>query len=88
MPKSPRQTQDPLGKKFLQVLREKGHADDLNYLAEVFGVKVQSTYDWINLGRFAKERYPRLVEWSGRPLEWWFDVGGPLRASEPAPGAQ
>jgi hypothetical protein len=22
----------------------------------------------------AKERYARLVEWSGRDLHWWFDI--------------
>lgn len=86
MPKTPRTTSDPLGQKLLQVLREQGHADDLNFLAAQLGVTVQSTYDYIRHGRLAKERYPKLVEWSGRPLDWWFDVQTPaqLRATEVA----
>lgn len=86
MPKKPRQTTDPLGQKLLQVLREQGHADDLNYLAAQLGVTVQPTYDYIRHGRLAKERYARLVEWSGRPLDWWFDVQTPaqIRAAEEA----
>lgn len=74
MPKPPRTTNDPLGQKLLYVLREKGTADDLHSLAAAFGVKVQSTYDWIEHGRMAKERYTQLVKWSGRSLDWWFDV--------------
>lgn len=74
MPKEPRTTDNPLGKKILTVLREQGHADDLNYLAKAFDVNVQSTYDWIKFGRMSKDRFARLVEWSGRSLHWWFDV--------------
>jgi hypothetical protein len=92
MPKPNRTTADPLGNKLLQILREKGHEDDLVYLAGEFGVEVQSTYDWIKHGRIAKSRYARLVEWSGRTLHWWFDIpvgvdspGGVLRAAEPSP---
>lgn len=79
MPKPPRTTSDPLGQKLLQVLREQGHPDDLNHLAAQLGVTVQSTYDYIRHGRLAKERYARLVEWSGRPLDWWFDVQTPAK---------
>jgi hypothetical protein len=78
MPKQPpingRTTDDPLGKKLLAVLAEKGHPDDLNVLAEALGVTVQSTYDYIRHGRLSKDRYARLVAWSGRSLDWWFDV--------------
>lgn len=74
MPKAPRTTSDPFGAKLLQVLKDLGHADDLNYLASVFEVRVQSVYDWINHGRMAKERYPQLVKWSKRSLDWWFDA--------------
>ena len=82
MPKKPRETSDPLGKKLLQVLAEKGRADDLNFLAEALGVTVQSTYDYINHGRLSKDRYARLVEWSDRSLDWWFDIPS-YRASSP-----
>jgi hypothetical protein len=82
MPKKPRQTTNPLGRKLLQVLAEQGTPDDLNALARAFDVTVPSTYDWIIHGRFAKERYPRLVEWSGKDLHWWFDVP-PLAVAPP-----
>jgi hypothetical protein len=74
MPKPVRQTTNPLGQKLLFVLREKGHEGDLKALADALGVTVQSTYDWINHGRVAKDRFVRLVEWSGRSLDWWFDI--------------
>lgn len=73
MPKE-RATTDPLGLKLLQVLRELGRPNDLHYLAEVFGVKVQSVYDWIDFGRLSKDRYQKLAEWSGKSLDWWFDI--------------
>lgn len=74
MPKSPRASADPFGAKLLEVLRDKGQTDDLVYLAQVFGVKVQSTYDWITHGRMSRGRFQKLVEWSGRSLHWWFDI--------------
>lgn len=74
MPKAPRTTDNPFGRKLLDVLAEKGHADDLNVLANAFGVKLPSVYDWVNHGRFAKERYADLVSWSNRSLHWWFDI--------------
>ena len=73
MPKSKYETENPLGRKLLQVLAERGTPDDLPALAQAFAVSVPSTYDWIRHGRFAKERYPDLVRWSGRSLDWWFD---------------
>ncbi len=69
-----RETSNPLGRKLLQVLEEQGTPDDLVALAAAFDVSVPSTYDWIRHGRFAKERFGRLVEWSGHDLNWWFDI--------------
>jgi len=40
-------------------------------VAAVFGVKAPSVYDWYEHGRIHKKHYPRLVEWSGKSLEWW-----------------
>ena len=88
MPKEPRTTDDPVGQKLLQVLREKGRQDDLKHLAKVFDVRVQSTYDWIKYGRISKDRYATLVQWSGRPLEWWFDVPSSSRPPWPFPQLQ
>lgn len=42
-------------------------------VAEVFGVKPPSVYDWYAHGRIHKKHYPTLVEWSGKPIEWWLD---------------
>lgn len=77
MPKKRYETENPFGQKLLQVLAEKGAADDLPTLAAAFSVSVPSTYDWIRHGRFAKERYPDLVRWSGKGLDWWFDAPNP-----------
>lgn len=42
-------------------------------VAAVFGVKPPSVYDWYAHGRIHKKHYPTLVEWSGKPIEWWLD---------------
>jgi hypothetical protein len=86
MPKAPRTTTNPLGQKILDVLREQGHADDLQYLATVMGVKAPSVHDWVNFGRLGKERFADLVRWSGKDLHWWFEIPTPiagLRVQEP-----
>jgi hypothetical protein len=80
MPKQGRTTANPLGKKFLEMMKLKGIEDDYTALAAAFGVKVPSVYDWIDHGRFSKARYAELVRWSGRSLDWWFDIPPPLAA--------
>lgn len=76
MPKSARvrATENPLGQKINAVMAEKNMAGDYAQLAQIFEVATPSTYDWITHGRLGKERYKRLVEWSGRSLNWWFDI--------------
>lgn len=76
MPKAQkvRETTNPLGVKINAVMAEKGMAGDYAALAKEFGVATPSTYDWITHGRLGKERYQKLVEWSGRSLDWWFDI--------------
>lgn len=76
MPKAQRirETTNPLGKKINEVMAEKRMSGDYAALAQVFGVATPSTYDWISHGRLGKERYQRLVEWSGKSLDWWFDI--------------
>lgn len=83
MPKQPRTTTNPLGKKFLEVMKAKSIEDDYVALAEAFKVKVPSVYDWIDHGRFSKARYAQLVAWSGRSLDWWFDVPQPADGGYP-----
>jgi len=87
MPKPPRTTENAFGRKLLEVLADKGRPNDLAYLAQVFGVKQPSVYDWIDHGRFAKDRYAQLVAWSERSLHWWFDVPTEVTTvAEPSPG--
>lgn len=85
MPKpiSERKTSNPLGMKINSVMREKGMEGDYAALAAIFGVKTPSVYDWITHGRLGKERYARLVEWSGKGLNWWFDVPDPCAPCTP-----
>lgn len=73
-----RDTSNPLGQKINQVMREKGMGGDYGALARAFTVKTPSVYDWIDHGRLGKERYNTLVAWSGRSLDWWFDVVSPV----------
>ncbi|SDR18569.1 Peptidase S24-like [Paraburkholderia fungorum] len=40
-------------------------------VAERFGVKNPSVYDWLKFGRIAKKHIPGLVEMSGKSAEWW-----------------
>lgn len=76
-PTSERATTNPLGLKINAVMREKGIAGDYATLAKIFVVKTPSVYDWITHGRLGKERYAALVEWSGKGLDWWFDIATP-----------
>lgn len=69
-----RETSNPLGLKINQVMEEKHMAGDYAALAKIFDVATTSTYDWVTHGRLAKERYQKLVEWSGKSLDWWFDI--------------
>jgi hypothetical protein len=73
MPKPPRTTNDPFGKKLLAVMSVKGLDQDFAALARIFGVKPGSVYDWVDHGRISKQRYPALRRWSGLSLDWWFD---------------
>lgn len=74
MPKDGRTTKNAFGQKFLRVMKDKGLAHDFAAVAAAFGVKVPSVYDWVDHGRFAKSRFADLVAWSGRSLDWWFDI--------------
>lgn len=76
MPKSQqeRNTSNPLGQKINALMREKGIAGDYAAIARAFDVKTPSVYDWVDHGRLGKERYLALVKWSGRSLDWWFDI--------------
>lgn len=43
-------------------------------VAEIFDVKPPSVYDWYENGRIAKKHYPKLVQWSSKPITWWLDM--------------
>lgn len=81
------ETTDPLGAKINEVLAEKGMAGDYRALGAAFGVTTPSAREWVQFGRLSKERYRALVEWSGRPLDWWFDIPEHLRVPRPSPEA-
>ncbi|WP_018435324.1 XRE family transcriptional regulator [Paraburkholderia atlantica] len=53
-------------------------------VAERFGVKNPSVYDWLKFGRIAKKHIPGLVEMSGKSAEWWI-TGEEAPASQPVP---
>lgn len=56
-------------------------------VAELFGVKSPSVYDWYAHGRIHKKHYPVLVAKFGQPLEWWLDFAPALPAAASlAPG--
>jgi len=73
-PAKVRETSNPIGIKINMIMLEKGIPGEYAALASVFGVKPPSVYDWIDHGRIGKNQYQQLVDWSGRPLEWWFDI--------------
>lgn len=53
-------------------------------VAEMFGIKPPSVYDWYDHGRIHKKHYPKLVQMSGKPLSWWLDFPEEgLRVAEP-----
>lgn len=43
-------------------------------VAEFFGVKPPSVYDWYEHGRIHRKHYQKLVELSGKPLSWWLEM--------------
>lgn len=52
-------------------------------VAELFGVKAPSVYDWLNFGRIAKKHLPKLVAEFGHSMQWWIegvedDEGAPV----------
>ena len=49
-------------------------------VAELFGVKPPSVYDWYAHGRIHKKHYPVLVAQFGQPLEWWLDFAPAARS--------
>lgn len=66
-------------------MRDKGLNQDFAKVADAFKVKVPSVYDWVDHGRFAKGRFVDLVAWSGRSLDWWFDVPTTLGTQQSPP---
>ena len=53
-------------------------------VAEIFGVKAPSVYDWYEFGRISKKHDPRLVEMSGHSIDWWLDLAGTPQPALPA----
>jgi transcriptional regulator with XRE-family HTH domain len=61
-----------IGDRLAQVMEEQGVSKP--DLAQKFGVRVQSVYDWVNHGRIAKKHLPLLIEVFDKPLSWWLDM--------------
>lgn len=87
-PKRVRETTNSIGSRINLVLEEKGMPGDYGAVAKHFGVALTSVYGWVEKGRISKTRLPALVEWSGRPLEWWLDAASPNDESESAENAR
>ncbi len=70
-----------IGEKLKRMAKDKGmkHPD----IARVFGIEPPSVYEWYSTGRIAKRHYAKLVEWSGKSLNWWFDVPELQHPQEP-----
>jgi hypothetical protein len=89
--KTPTPTNNPFGLKLNTYLLDIGRPGDYTFVAEAFGIKRPSVSEWVKFGRIAKRHYALLVEWSGRPLSWWFgtqayevsDASNPLSVQEP-----
>ncbi len=43
-------------------------------IARLFVVKPPSVYEWYQKGRIDRKHYQKLVDWSGRSIEWWLDL--------------
>lgn len=76
-PKRVRETTNTFGRRVNQAMEEQRIPGDYAALAAIFEVKVPSVYGWIDNGRISKSKLPKLVEWSGRPLEWWLNSEQP-----------
>lgn len=84
MPNFPMKKPAHIGEKLKKEAEERGlkPAD----VAAIFGVRGPSVYDWYAHGRIHKKHYPKLVQWSGRPLAYWLDMPEEgLIAKEKAP---
>lgn len=68
---SPMSEEKHMGAKLQQEAKDRGLKPA--QVAEVFGVKPPSVYDWYEHGRIHQKHYPKLVEWSGKPITWWLD---------------
>jgi phage repressor protein C with HTH and peptisase S24 domain/plasmid maintenance system antidote protein VapI len=65
MPKQPKHIGDRLRDEMSR--RNLSHAQ----VADLFGVKAPSVYDWVNFGRIAKKHIPKLIEEFGHTADWW-----------------
>lgn len=85
LPNFPMSQKKHMGEKLQQEAQKKGLKPA--EIAEIFGVRAPSVYDWYSHGRIHQKHYSKLVEWSGKPIEWWLDLTpGAHRAQEPTPG--
>lgn len=43
-------------------------------VAKEFDIKPPSVYSWYDNGSIDKKHYQHLLDWSGKPIEWWLDL--------------
>jgi transcriptional regulator with XRE-family HTH domain len=60
-----------IGKKLQRLAEARGL--NQSQVADLFGVKSPSVYDWYKHGRIHNRHLPTLVAEFGKPLEWWLD---------------
>jgi plasmid maintenance system antidote protein VapI len=74
-----------IGHRIAAAMKEKGVGP--TEVAHAFKVKPPSVHDWTTTGRIAKKHITGLVEYFGKPVEWWLNgtTGSALHAAEPRP---
>lgn len=67
----PMTTETHLGKKLEAEAKKLGMT--ATQIANYFGIKPPSVYSWYAKGSIHHKHFYKLVQLTGKPLEWWFD---------------
>lgn len=57
----------------LKLFMEENKLDE-QQVADYFGIKRPSVYDWIKFGRMHKRHYGKLAQWSKLSVEYWLGI--------------
>lgn len=80
MPNFPMSEKEHIGRKLQQEAEKRGLKPA--QVAEIFGVRPPSVYDWYAHGRISQKHYAKLIQWSGKSIEWWLDLPDEHQARE------